>query len=371
MKNFTFDYCRVLADAIGADLDDNYDADRFGPQKKRLSAKERWLRLLAGLGITSRAEAQRTIRSGIAFVGPHLPNLEWLYQKLNDQESRDLLVSLSAYRALGHRKIKLPLNNPKHWNNLRLAERLVAGSETIPTGFMHFMLSKMDLEKIGYPIELFFSPAGVAIDFIEQQYCCETKHGPIQCEDGDYVVDAGGCWGDTALYFAHKSGPRGRVASFEFLPDNMSIYRRNLSMNPRLAERIKVYEQPVWSSSGCELFVLGNGPGTRVAKETNDPTARKVTTLKIDDLVARGDFPRIDFIKMDIEGAELEALKGSESIMRQFKPKLAITVYHDFKDFWEIPKFLDGLEIGYRFYLRHFTIHAEETVLFASADASP
>jgi len=40
-------------------------------------------------------------------------------------------------------------------------------------------------------------------------------------------------------------------------------------------------------------------------------------------------------------------------------------VYHDFKDFWEIPQFLDRLVLGYRFYLQHFTIHGEETVLFA------
>ncbi len=48
--------------------------------------------------------------------------------------------------------------------------------------------------------------------------------------------------------------------------------------------------------------------------------------------------------------------------------KMAITVYHDFKDFWEIPQFLDRLGLGYRFYLRHFTIYGEETVLFARAE---
>ena len=60
-------------------------------------------------------------------------------------------------------------------------------------------------------------------------------------------------------------------------------------------------------------------------------------------------------------------MSPNESVLRQFRPKLAITVYHDFKDFWEIPQFLDRLGLGYRFYLRHFTIHAEETVLFAVA----
>jgi hypothetical protein len=42
-------------------------------------------------------------------------------------------------------------------------------------------------------------------------------------------------------------------------------------------------------------------------------------------------------------------MSPNEGVLRQFKPKLAITVYHDFKDFWEIPQFLDRLGLGYRF----------------------
>jgi hypothetical protein len=116
-----------------------------------------------------------------------------------------------------------------------------------------------------------------------------------------------------------------------------------LQLNPDLASRIRLYENPVYSQSGQEVFVVGNGPATQAVPQTSDPKARKVRTFKIDDLVATGDFPRIDFIKMDIEGAELEALKGSESVLRLFKPKLAITVYHHFKDFWTIPQYLDSL----------------------------
>jgi FkbM family methyltransferase len=202
---------------------------------------------------------------------------------------------------------------------------------------------------------------------VHEQYRCETADGPIECAEGDVAIDAGGCYGDTALYLAHKAGLNGKVASFEFLPANVSIFRRNMDLNPHLASRIRFYENPVYSQSDEELFVIGNGPGTRVVTESRDPSALKVKTLKIDDLVARGDLPRIDFIKMDIEGAELEALKGSECVLRQFKPKMAITVYHSFKDFWIIPRFLHSLGLNYRFYLRHFTTHAEETVLFAVA----
>ena len=68
---------------------------------------------------------------------------------------------------------------------------------------------------------------------------------------------------------------------------------------------------------------------------------------------------------MDIEGAELDALRGAENSIRKFRPKLAISVYHKLDHYWEIAQFIDSLGLGYRFALRHFTIHAEESVLFA------
>jgi hypothetical protein len=68
---------------------------------------------------------------------------------------------------------------------------------------------------------------------------------------------------------------------------------------------------------------------------------------------------------MDIEGAELPALRGAEATLRAFRPKLAIALYHRLDDFIDIPAYLDGLGLGYAFFLGHFTIHSEETVLFA------
>jgi hypothetical protein len=113
------------------------------------------------------------------------------------------------------------------------------------------------------------------------------------------------------------------------------------------------------------LFVNGNGPATRVELVPSVPDAPSIKTLSIDDLVASQGLERLDFIKMDIEGAEMSALRGAEGALRRFRPKLAICVYHSLSDFWSVPQFLDSLGLGYRFFLRHFTIHAEETVLFA------
>ena len=71
---------------------------------------------------------------------------------------------------------------------------------------------------------------------------------------------------------------------------------------------------------------------------------------------------------MDLEGAELPSLRGATQTIQRYKPKLAISVYHSLSDLFEIPEFLDSLGVGYCYYLRHYTIHTEETVLFAEAN---
>ncbi len=92
----------------------------------------------------------------------------------------------------------------------------------------------------------------------------------------------------------------------------------------------------------------------------------RVLSKSIDDFVAEQALQRVDFIKMDIEGAELKALQGAEQTLKAFRPKLAIALYHRADDFVDIPSYLESLNLNYEFFLDHFTIHLEETVLFAS-----
>ena len=64
-------------------------------------------------------------------------------------------------------------------------------------------------------------------------------------------------------------------------------------------------------------------------------------------------------------GSELAALQGGENVLRRDRPRLAISLYHRSEDFFAIPLWIDGLGCGYRFYLQHYSIHGEETVLYA------
>ena len=70
-------------------------------------------------------------------------------------------------------------------------------------------------------------------------------------------------------------------------------------------------------------------------------------------------------IKMDIEGSELEALKGSKKVIQRDKPRLAICIYHKPEDMTEIPLYIKELVPEYKLYIRHHSNAGTETVLYA------
>jgi hypothetical protein len=131
-----------------------------------------------------------------------------------------------------------------------------------------------------------------------------------------------------------------------------------------LKERIKIIDRAAWSSSNLRLNFEENGPGTRVIPDNIDNTGG-VETLSIDDLVESKGISRVDFIKMDIEGSELKALQGALNTIKRDRPKMAICIYHRLVDFVDIPEFILSLNLGYSFYIRHYTIYDEETILYA------
>ncbi len=185
-------------------------------------------------------------------------------------------------------------------------------------------------------------------------------------DEGDTVIDCGACWGDTALYFAHKVGAAGKVYSLEFLPSNIQLFRTNVNLNPNLKDRIALVERAVWETSNQTLNFREFGPGSVVSAAPLENQTGSTTTIAIDDLVKQQKIRRVDYIKMDIEGAEPNALKGALNTIKKHRPKLAIAIYHSLEDFVNIPKWLMGLGLDYNFFLGHYTIHAEETVLFAA-----
>ena len=285
------------------------------------------------------------------------PGLADAYGLLEDEASRYLFVKLLAYRILGHQHVRLPSNSARYWELRGSLEQYVEKRgvvDRIP------ILGSLDLCNIN-GLRLKIHHLGILHTFLLEQYRCQR--GGVGVKLGDIVIDAGGCWGDTALYFAQNAA---RVFCFECMPSNQKIIRENLALNLSLAEKISVVPKALWSQSGQKVIFEDNGAGSH---RSSDGRGIEVETLTIDDLVSGNSLERVDFIKMDIEGAEPDALIGGERTIRRHRPQLAISLYHDVSHFALIPNWIASLNLGYRFYLDHFTIHQEETVLFARSDA--
>jgi FkbM family methyltransferase len=202
----------------------------------------------------------------------------------------------------------------------------------------------------------------VSVYLLEQySYLAGAEH--VTVEDGDVVLDIGGCWGDTALYFASRVGPSGKVYTFEFDPDNLAIMRANLELNPELAERIEVVESALWDRSGELLSFVQGGRMTTVLPDGG--AASSVATVTLDEFVEDRGLERVDFVKMDVEGAEPNVLRGGAGSLRRFTPRLAIAAYHADDDLVQLPELIASPEPGYRFFLDSFSAVEEETVLFA------
>lgn len=346
---------------------ENWDSDRFGKHNQSLIAnilsKINYLlrRRIAILPRNINIDGQ--IERILQDFGEGLSSL---YDLLEDEYSKKMLVEVIAYRMLGYRKVKLPVNTLDYQSKKKDVLSLIRSSDTIRIKFMNWELNYFELGRIGFPLNLYQLPIGVLATFILKHYEYAKTQPATKVQKSDYVIDAGGCWGDTALYFAYETERNGKVYTFEFVPSNIELMMRNLGLNPELSSQIEIIRNALWSESDLSLYCSDNGPGSTVNDEKISESDVQISTLSIDDFVTRHRVPKVDFIKMDIEGAELPALRGAVETIRRYKPKLAISLYHSMNDFIDIPRFLVSLGLNYRFYLDHFSIHSEETVLFAN-----
>jgi FkbM family methyltransferase len=240
---------------------------------------------------------------------------------------------------------------------------MLVQAETDDPEFLGWILGLYDLKALGLPIKLHSHPRLLINEFMLEQYRAPAPL-EISVRPDDVVIDGGGCWGESALHFAHLAGSGGHVETFEFEPGNLERLHRNLELNPKLAARIGVNERALWHTADERMSFRAAGPATRLDTASEDG----VPTGSIDALVASGKIDRVDFIKLDIEGSELAALEGAAETLRRFRPRLAIAAYHRADDLLMLPGFLASLELGYQFAIGHYTMSDEETILFAWCD---
>lgn len=170
-------------------------------------------------------------------------------------------------------------------------------------------------------------------------------------------VDAGSLDGMTSMEFMKWCAKSDRKTVYAFEPDkeNIGKCRKTLSAYGRNCE---IIAKGCWSEeTSLQFQVQGNG------NSAINPDGGEVIETTTIDRALEG--KKVTFIKMDIEGAELNALYGAKDTIMKNNPRLAICVYHKPEDIWEIPSAVLRFHPGYKLYLRHYSLTDSETVLYA------
>jgi FkbM family methyltransferase len=151
-----------------------------------------------------------------------------------------------------------------------------------------------------------------------------------------------------------------RIYAFEPDPENM----QSVLSHPeyvKAQDKTKLYDCALWSANETlDFWVSDFNKGLSGVDE--EKANMQVEGRKLDDIVLPED--KVTFIKMDIEGAELEALKGASKIIERDKPKIAVSIYHKKDDYVDIAGYLLTLVPEYKLYMRHYTPFRGESVLY-------
>ena len=171
--------------------------------------------------------------------------------------------------------------------------------------------------------------------------------------DEEVYVDCGAYDGDSIRAFKNNVNDYKQIYAIEMDKNNFKKlleYEGNndkcIFIQKALGEKTTKMKAYIGKNSSSHLDELGE---EEVEIETLDNLIKEKVTM----------------IKMDIEGYELEALEGARRIITSYSPKLAICMYHKFKDLWEIPLLIKEMNPDYKLYFRNYHNSASESILYA------
>jgi FkbM family methyltransferase len=271
----------------------------------------------------------------------HSNELLKVYNMLSDNKSREILVSRIAL--------------------------FVEGADFI--SFKNFINKFSDVRQAKSKN---FKECMTSINYDSESYL-QFNNDLIQFENNEVLVDGGAFTGDSTLEFIKATGRHNLTYKkiFCFEPDPKIF--TELQKNTKKFRNIFYKPFGLWSHSTTLKFGDSNilRPGsTRIITEnyTNDnlscvtPGITEISTTSIDEEFHN---EQVTIIKMDIEGAEIEALRGAINTIKRCRPKLVISAYHKRNDLFEIPLLIHEMVPRYRLFYRHFSTNFGETTLFA------
>jgi FkbM family methyltransferase len=155
------------------------------------------------------------------------------------------------------------------------------------------------------------------------------NNGRWRPQPGMTVLDVGGCRGEFALYAAKCVGPTGRVLMLEPDPQNITEAREVFALNGN-PPNIEIVPAGLWKERGSVRFRSGQGATSAIESFDAAPSGEviEIPTHSLASLVSEYKLDRLDMVKMDIEGAELDVIASADQLPAHLKPRYAIASYH-------------------------------------------
>lgn len=253
------------------------------------------------------------------------------------------------------------IDNDERKHNTTICDMLVHSLDSVPkddiTGII--LVNKYHSDAImeqllagGYSKEQIFVFSNYYLELNHRQYF-ELEY--LDKDEKISFTDCGALDGNTSIWAKEWFPQIHKIWVFE--PDTMNAEKCRKTLKNAKCE-VNVIEKAVWASD-TELYFKESNNGMSSIDSSGEIC---VQTVALDNVIEdREDL----YIKMDIEGAELEALQGAERLIRNCKPKLAICIYHKNEDVIRIPELLLEYNADYTFYIRHYSLTKNETVLYA------
>lgn len=195
----------------------------------------------------------------------------------------------------------------------------------------------------------------------------------------EILVDGGALNGDDTIWIASflKQNSKKLKKAYIFEPEttgfcetyrNLESYfceKANLSSDGNMANinEFQVLKAGLYDKNSKVNFCLYDNEGSCFIE--NETSGSDVPVIKLDDVIKD---EKVTFIKYDLEGAEIPAIRGAENTIKKNKPKLALSIYHNIEDLWEIPLLIKEYVPEYRLFIRHHTGSVYDKTLYAALD---
>ncbi len=338
---------------------------------------ERQRELCCGIQVISPAELRRAHRNSLIIITParhcHEIKMQLIDQGfLSDKVlciNEDALTLYYSHICLSHWTYD---DLMIHEDNLLAAYGLMYddNSKQFLINYLSILTHGSDYSSFCKFMHQFLAPELQKGHFTESYLYFNTDI--VDLSNNEIIVDCGAYNGDSATEFIRACQKHNVTYKHIYCFEPEPSMFLDLSKNMASYSNITMINSGLWTHSTTLSFANTEveTPGaTRIIRESGDihlsdekaPNS-EVRVISIDETFSDDE---ITFIKMDIEGAEIEAIRGAASAIRRCKPKLAISVYHKRNDIFEIPLLLHQIYPGYKFYLRQFSKALSETVLFA------